>query len=781
MQEKEIVKEEKNNKEKGFSVIDFFRVCAQYWYWFLISMVVCTGIAYLYAKSQPLRYTSYARILIKSDQNSAGIINNSLFNDMGMNKSSQSLENEMFIIKAMPLIELVVNRLNLNIAYYEKTGLRKVNIYKNSPIDVKFFNIIPKSGISMEMELLNANEYRFKSSIKDGNEWRRAKFGARVVSPEGIFVVTKTPNFGVNPDLKTVYVNINDPKIEASMVWDNLTVKKAKAETTVVELSYKGDNFQMNCDILDNLIDVYNQDVINDKNRVAKNTEAFIFDRISAIGKDLGGIDFHIEQLKISNNIPDVTTATGTYVGSAEKYYDDIASIGTQLTLVRYIRDYLNDNKNRNGLIPANTGIADLGIENLITSYNEECIKLNKLVAGAGVDNPWAKEQAKTLQTMHSNILHSVDNLCNTLQIKLQQLKMQENIAKARISTVPTQEKEINDVLRQQKIKEELYLYLLNKREENALKLAITEPNVKVVDKAGGDEILISPNTPDILMSGFFIGLLIPALILYLIYWIKSLDTKIHTKDDLEESSNFICLGEIPHKVKDKDDSEIVVEENGNDSVSEALRIIRSNFEYVIDKNSSEAVVAQLTSTIPGEGKSFVSINMALSFAQAGKKVLLIDLDLRKGNLSKILDLNHHHGLSSYLSDKITNVQDVIHKGIISPNLDVIPIGTIPPNPSGLIMKKEFGNLIDTLKKEYDYIFLDTVPYNIVVDAALINKKVDMTVYVIRAGKIDKRYLPALEKLQKENKIKNLCLLLTDVYLKNRPYGVGGAYGYGYG
>ncbi|MDD2961419.1 MAG: polysaccharide biosynthesis tyrosine autokinase, partial [Muribaculaceae bacterium] len=776
MQNQDINSVEKEEAANGISMRDFFETCYRHWYWFIISIIACTSLAFLFAQSQTTKYKLYAYILIKSDEKSGNISENSLFADMGIGNPSQAVENEIYIIKSTQLLEQVVNRLNLDVTYFVKPLLRKVNIYKKSPIELRFLSEVPDLGLSMEVELKDDNVYEYSFPKGDDDSWYTAKYGDKITSSEGVFIVTKTPNFTPDNENKYLYLSVRNPRVTAEQIWDKLAVKKADKETNVLELTIDGNNYEMCCDLLDNLIDVYNQDVINVKNRVAKNTELFIFDRITSLTKDLGGIDGQIEKLKIQNNIPDLASAAGKYVDSGEKYYDNIAAIETQLSLVKYIKDYLNDDKNKNGLIPANIGIADLGIDNLIIKFNEESLKLSKLVSGSGADNPWVKEQEKTLRSLHANILRSVDNLYGTLAIKKQQATLQENVAKQRISSVPTQEKEINDVLRQQKIKEELYLYLLNKREENALKLAITEPNAKVIEKAGGEKAPIYPITRNILLIGFMIGLIIPAGIIYLIFWIYSLDKKIHSRRDVEVATSLTVIGEIPRKKKGQEDQEIIVTETGKDRISEAMRMVRSNLEYVA-KSEKGGVVMQFTSTMPGEGKSYIAINLALSFAHMGKKVLAIDLDLRKGKFSKIIGTKGHKGISAYLSGKIDDLDLIINHGELHPNMDTIGLGAIPPNPANLIMSRRFDELIDKLKQDYDYIFLDTVPYNVIADAALINRKVDTTIYIIRDNKVDKRFLPEIEKMSREEKAKNLCVLLTDIDVSAKRYG----YGYGYG
>ena len=789
MQEQDIALVEPQREEaenpSAFSIKEFLLACKHYWYWFVITAVLGGVLMFIYSRTQPMRYVSFAYILVKNDKTSGNISENSLFTDLGIIDRSQTVQNEIYVIRSTQLLEQVVNRLNIDVSYYVEPHLRRINIYKSSPIEVKFLKEIPRSGITVYVNLIDDTQCQYRFSTED--DWTTAKYGQSIESPKGPMLITRSPAYRSDTEYEEIIAVAENPRRKAEHMWDRLTVKKASQETSVISLQYDGDNYQECCDILNALIDVYNQDGINDKNRVAQNTENFIIERIASLGKSLGGIDSEIAQIKIRNNVPDIGSAAGSYLSSSERYYDDAAQLETQLSLVRYIRDYLRDDRNKNALIPSNTGINDLGIEGLISTYNEEAVKYNKLAAGSSADNPWTLEQEKTLATLHANIVRSVDNLYSTLSIKLRQAQAQESIARAKVSSVPAQEQQITDVLRQQKIKEDLYLYLLNKREENALRLAIAEPNAKILEYAGGDETPYGAADRRNVMMGIIIGLIIPAIIIYLIMWIRSLDTKIHGASDIETGSSIPFLGEVPLKEKEYEDKELVVSENGTDRVSEAMRIIYNNFEYVTDKNREGGAVVQVTSTIPGEGKSFITANLAMSLALAGNRVILLDLDLRKGNISKTLGIKGRHGLSGYLSGRNTDLdQIIIHgiadgKGKICENLDAISIGTVPPNPVALIMSERFDDLIATLRARYDYVVFDTVPYNIIADAAIINKQADVTIYVIRAEMIDRRFLTDLDRMYREHKINNMCTLLTGVDVEKSYYGYGSPYGYKYG
>lgn len=771
------------NKEVGneISLREFFSSCIRHWIWFAMSFVLCAAVALIYAKSQTQKYSSTAYILIKSSvEAGANSSATAMFTDLGfMPQTASAVENEIYVVKSSQLMDKVVEKLNLSNLYFERKGLRKVSMYERNPIEVKVteFNKTAKKIPELVVRPINDTEYEFET---DSLSWTTAKYGEIKNCEFGDFYVEKTPNYDDKYLQEKIFVNVRSVHGRAVQFCKVLDVKKADRETVVLQMSFVSNNYKMCQDVLNNLIIAYNDDVINDKNQVALATESFIVDRINAINKDLGGIDSRIKDLKVSNNIPDLTVATGAYMQEGSKYAENVAQSEMELSLVKYVRDFIVGMKSID-LIPANAGIADMGINTLIDAYNKDYLEYAKMLASSGKENPVLVEKEKNLVSMKNNIIRSVDNYCKTLEVKVDKAKAQERVSKGRISSVPSQEREIIDVLRQQKIKEELYLYLLNKREENALQLAITEPNAKIIEHAGGESKPIAPRTLYILVIGAFMGILIPAGVIYLIFWIRMLDTKVRSRRDVETACDIPIIGELPCKEKEQEGQEIVVSDTGRDRLNEAFRIVRGNIDYMTPQRiDGMGHVMQFTSTIPGEGKSFVAINLAMTYAQFGRKVVAVDLDLRKGNFSKYIGQKKKIGVSAYLSGKVDNIEDIIDKGSIHPNLDTISLGAIPPNPAQLLLSERFDKLITYLREHYSYIFLDTVPYNLVTDPSIINRRTDMTIYIMRAGMIDKRYLPELGKLYSEDKIKNLVILLTDVNIGKSTLSYGYGYGYGY-
>ena len=784
--------EEENS---SVSLSDFFSLCRKYWMYCAASVFVCCVIAVLLAKSSPLSYQAEAQILIKGEKETGDLPTAALFSDLGIAQSSSGVNNEMIIINSVTMLKQAIIRINANVLYYHKGLLREVNIYKASPIKLTPASDMGENSFWVDIDVVDANEYEYRFHYVDKvskdeveTEWKRAKF-AEVVKEKYDFIVTKTEKFNLENDMRDLKVVYRDPFSMSKSLYPSLAVNTISKETSVLKMTINTDNFEMTKDILNSLISTYNDDVINDKNRVARNTENFIRDRIASLAVDLDGIDGKIEQLKRTNKIPDINTAAQQYVQTGEKYLDNLTQVETQISLVNYIYEFISKEENKYGLIPENIGIADLGIQNQITAYNKAILDLSKLMPGAGDENPYLREQKAVCDNLRGNVIASIQTLQRSLGIKRSQALAQANMMDSRISRVPGQEKEISDVLRQQQIKNSLYLYLLNKREENALQMAITEPNAKVIEEAFGEAIPVAPRTLNFLMIGFLLGLLIPAGSIYGYLWIQSLNTTIRVRRDIEDRSDIPVLGEVPTRKEGKtarDAADIIaVTDNGKDILTEAFRILRSNLRFFVDENDGENVgakVIQFTSTTPGEGKSFFAVNLALSLAFSGKRTLLIDLDLRKGTLSKNLGLRRYSGVSTYLTDIKLRENDVIAKTDYSENLDIIPTGALPPNATNLLASKRFEEFINTLRTQYDYILLDTVPLSVIADPIIVNRVADLLVYVIRSNHIDRRYLPEVSKIKERNKIKNLAFVLNDVSYEDKGYAkYSHGYGYGYG
>ena len=562
------------------------------------------------------------------------------------------------------------------------------------------------------------------------------------------------------------------------MVADSYTQKLwaelGNEDATIINLSIDDASVQKAEDILNTLIEVYNEKWIQDKNQIAVSTSRFIGERLGVIENELGHVDENISSYKSEHLLPDVQAASNLYMSQSAENKKEIQALTNQLTTAQYIRRELNS-KEMNQPLPTNSGIANVNIESQIGEYNKIVLDRNRLIANSSEKNPLVKDLGNSMQSMKRTILQSVDNLIVSLNTQIRSIRQQEVATTQQLASNPSQAKYLLSVERQQKVKEELYLYLLQKREENELSQAFTAYNTRVITAPRGSALPMAPNKKNILLVAFALGLLVPAVIIFMQ---ENMNTKVRGKKDLENLS-VPYLGEIPlysnnKKKKNKSQEKtIVVEEGNRNIINEAFRVLRSNVDFMKNKNTDQKVFV-ITSFNPGSGKSFFSVNIAMSFAIKGKKVLVIDGDLRHGTVSAYVG-SPKKGLTDYLGYEETSWNELLITDKKYPNLHTIPVGTIPPNPTELLEDKSLATLIQALRNEYDYIFIDCPPIDIVADTQIIEQYADWTLFVVRAGLLDRSLLSELESIYLEKRFKNLSVIL------NGTESTGGRYSYRYG
>ena len=529
------------------------------------------------------------------------------------------------------------------------------------------------------------------------------------------------------------------------------------------------------------MIAVYNEAALKDKNQVAVNTANFINERLVIIGQELGDVETDLETFKRVNQVVDIETSANMYMNESQKYNTDAFELETQLRLAGYIKEYLTDPKNDTELIPANTGISDMNIENQIARYNTAKLQRDKLAGESSESNPVVEELNNLLRATKQNIIRAVDNLIVSIEVKRTDAQSREQRAQGRVAAIPTKERQMLSIERQQKIKESLYLFLLNRREENALSQAMADNNARIIDSAEATGFPIAPRRNRILLLGILAGVAMPAL------WclgILFMDTRVRSRKDLEGVLTVPYLGEIPLDreggKKGKSRRVPAVYGSEGDIVAEAFRILRTNMQFMA-RHGRPMQVITFTSLNEGAGKTFISGNLAMSFVQAKKRVILIDLDIRRGTLSHIYRLQKR-GMTNYLADASLTADDIIQH---QEKFDIIAAGNIAPNPAELLMDERLDQLIAELRKRYDYIVVDSVPIGIIADATIANRIADLTVFVARAGKLDRRQLPDIEQIYQEQKLHNMALVLNGADYRHRYgyhyYGYYGHYGYRYG
>ena len=592
---------------------DLLQVLKANWYWFLLSVIVCLGAAYVYLLQAPRVYTRAASVLIKDERRSSRTISTYGFSDLNnMLGIPRNVDNEVIVFKSYRLMEKVARRLRLDISYTEKRGLRTVELYRQSPVTLSFPDAEEAQSFSLTVMPLSKDKVRLfnfvtTNSVGEVVEVEKPQDVAlndTVNTPVGRVVVQPSLYYADTYYNREIRVRKSNLQGVATGYQRALVSDLAAEYATIVNLSLSDVSISRAEDVLNTLIAVYNEDAIEDKNRITVNTSEFIAERLVIIEQELGSVDADIETFKREHQLTDITSETGMYLQNTSQFRKEGLSLENQLSVAQYIRNYLSDPQKALDLIPANT-ITDMTVEQQISAYNEMLLKRDNLIRNSSDKNPVVMDLNNSLSAMKQTIIRSVDNLIASLRISIKNVQAQEDQLQRRIAAVPSQQKYVLTVERQQKIKEELYLYLLNKREENALAQAMTESNTRILDAAHGSNMPISPKSQMVMLAAFVIGCCIPAGIIWLLF---SMDTKVHTRKDVQDATTIPFLGEVPMQNK-KEKDRLVVRSGSRDAVSEAFRIIRTNMDFMRVKVKNLQVV-MFTSMNAGAGKTYISSNL---------------------------------------------------------------------------------------------------------------------------------------------------------------------------
>ena len=772
---------------------DLYYLCLAKWRWFVLSLVVCLGIATIYLLKTPPVYTRTASLLIKEEskgQSLSGDVGAS-FSDLGLFQSNTNVNNELVSLQSPAVMYDVVKRLHLEVDYAtDGSFYPQVRYGQNLPLTVSFAGLADNETAVLTVEPAQSKGLKLTAFVYNGEKVDGEVIGAlndSLVTPIGKIVIrpaTGYMDWQKSPEPLTVSRSALSSTV--SRYSSGLNVALQSEKTTIVDLTFRDVCIQRAEDILNTVIAVYNENWIKDKNQIAVSTSMFINDRLGVIESELGHVDENISTFKSENLLPDVQAASQLYMTERSQAQSQILTLNTQLSMARYIRNYLTASSSRNQLLPANSGLENANIESQISEYNNLQLQRNNLVANSSEQNPLVVDMDESLRSMRRSIVSSVDNLITTLNTQIHSLEKSDQRATEHIAANPSQAKYLLSVERQQKVKESLYLFLLQKREENELSQAFTAYNTRVITPPTGSMIPTAPVKKNILLVGFALGILIPVVIVFLQ---ETLNTRVRGKKDLENLS-IPFVGEIPlygkvrrsglfhKKVTPLTETKVVVKEGSRDVVNEAFRVLRTNLEFVSSENSKGQVIL-MTSFNPGSGKTFLTVNIAATLAIKEKRVLVIDGDLRRGSTSVYVG-SPHHGLSNYLAGKVQRIEDVIVPASETVRFDVLPIGTIPPNPTELLSGERLQTLLADFRTRYDYILIDCPPIELVADTHIIEKYADRTIFVVRAGLLERSMLPELETLYTEHKFKNMAVLLNGTE-GNGSYRYGYRYGYHYG
>lgn len=771
-----------------------------YWPWFVACLLVCIVGAWCYLRYQAPVYNVNATVLIKQDdKNKAGGANASLaaMQDLGMLSMANNFDNEVEIIQSRTLLKKVVNALNLNITYTEKrTFGYPIQLYKNTPIQV-WMNPeeADKLPSPLQIQLGYTPDGKVQADAlftRNGKEEIVSKHFDKLpgvlVTPVGTVTLSFKDSTNIQ-DAHTICASIISPTAAAANCKSRLSAEPVSKVTTIVRLNYNDTHIGRGMDFLNTLVALYNRDANDDKNEVASRTAEFIDGRIQIINQELGTTESQLATYKQKAGLTDLSSDAQLALKGNAEYEQKRADNATQLRLVQFLKEYIDNPSNQMEVIPANIGLTDNALTTVVAQYNEMLTERKRLLRTSSENNPAVVNLDASIEATRKNVQASVNSVLKGLEITRNDLENQARKFEGKISNAPTQEKELLSITRQQEIKASLYLMLLQKREENAITLAATANNGRMVEEPlpGGP---VSPNSKTYYLLALVLGIGVPVAVIFLRNLLRF---KIEGRADVEKITDVPVVGDVP--MVDTKGNPIVVHENQNELMEEVFRSVRTNIQYMLQEGQK---VILFTSTSSGEGKSFTTGNLACSFAFMGKKVVIVGLDIRKPGLNKIFQISHKEkGITQYLADpEHTNLLSLCQPSTISHNLYILPGGTVPPNPTELVARKTLDQAIEILKANFDYVILDTAPIGMVTDTQLIARVADLSVYICRAGYTHKSHYELINELKKDHKLPNLCTLVNCIDMNQRKngyyygygkygkygkYGYGKKYGYGYG
>ena len=787
-----------NNEKSGdlLQLKDLFYHCLSKWYCFLLSVLICIGVAIFYILRTPPIYVRTTEIQVKSEGQGKSVPGGvQSFNDLGIFRSNTNVFNELKVFQSPDNMTEIVTRLNLDMNYSVDGTFHPQTLYgTNLPVIISIDDLDDQDYVSFDIVfqgsdyIINKLVYNKKISSGEIEQSFKGKLGASVNTPAGRINVLPSPIYtGIRP---SIYPSIHVSRVgiynTVMRYTGSLNISRDNKDTDVITISCSDVSTERAEDILNTLTTVYNEKWVEDKNKITESTSKFIKERLGIIASDLNDVDEGISNIKSRNLVPDISSAADMYMNQNAEMNNRILELNNTIEMVKYIYDFVSKS-NKNTVIPVTSGLGSTSIDEQINSYNTLVIDRNNKVAISSEQNSSVVQADATIETLRRAIVSSLNNQLNALRAQLKNLKKRENEMTGKIAASPNQAKNLLSVDRQQKVKESLYLFLLQKLEENELSQAFTAYNTRIVRKPGGDISPSSPKRNKILMIALLIGLLIPLAIIYLK---EQLNTTIRGRQDLSKL-NIPFLGEIPQakdenrhyfwqsKFKEEKTNRIVIKQGKRDVINEAFRVVRTNLEFMTKEDRSSVIV--ITSYNVNSGKTFTSFNLSATISLKGKKVLIIDGDLRKASISAYVN-SPKVGLSNYLNGQIMNVDDIIVKHSEFENLYVLPVGVIPPNPTELISETRFNELIEQLRTKFDLIIIDCPPIEILADTQIIEKQADRTLFIIRVGLMERVLLNDLKDIYENNKFKKMSMILNGTYNESGHYGrYGYHYGYGYG
>ena len=765
-------------KKDELTLKDAITIFTKNWKWFLLSvfLFVSVGVLYILVKN-PVYYVD-SSVLLKEDRSKSGASSalsmlsgipglGSLGSMMG---GSNNVDNEMGILTTRMMLKRAINELDLNIIYKTKDGLKTVDMYPEVPyfitVDSAQMDTI-RNTIHLKIKPIKNDQYKISGKQK------KKKFKA-VISEFPVVIketsidikIDKNPAFDLKKN-QQVEISILNPNVMAYVLGKRLSIKAAK-KTTIMQLGLETENVKKTKDLLNSLIAIYNKEAENDRKIEIDFTAAFVEERLVLIAAELESVEKDIERYKKENNLTDIKSEAELFLKQMGETEAKRVETQIQINMIQYIEDYIQNEKNKDKMIPA-VGLTDPGLQAIILKYNELLIERNTLESTSSSNNPTLQMLNNQLVSMRQNILANIRNVRGSLNVMYQDLQNQDKVMNNRVRNIPRQEREYIDIARQREIKQALYLFLLQEREKTTMSLMSTTPKAKTIDVPMPGIEPVAPKAKVVLGLMMILGLACPFAFFYLK---KQLKPKIDSKEELEQ----MCLAEIIGEIgQSKLQERIVVKKDSMSPEFESFRLLRAN---ILSKTKGiDKKVIIITSTIAGEGKTFIGANLALSMALTGKKVLLADLDIRRPQLATYLNLTKLKGITEYLSDGNLSPEDLIQKSGIHPNLEIVQAGAVPLNPDELLMEDGLDELFKYYRTKFDYIIVDTAPVGIVSDTFLLDRIADITLYVSRIGFAHKDSIKNINTIIEKDSLRNLYVVANGVNLGKKN----GGYGYGYG
>lgn len=783
-----------DEETSGFDYKAFFIKLLMYWPWILGCVAVFLIGAFFYLKTLTPLYTVNSSVLIKNE--SKGGANGANLEDLGfVSTSTQSFDNELEILRSRTLIKKVVTALDLYVSYSVPGQFRDTELYKQSPVKIW---VTPEEADRMsyaQVKMSFRNQQLHEVLVEhEGQEWKKTVESLPAVfsTPVGVFTFSAADSAQqtIQPVPEVIQATIVSPNEAAASFRSRLTASPSSKSTTIAQLTITGSQVPRGVDFLNKLVEVYNEEGNNDKNEVAAKTAEFIDERIRIINKELGSTESQLASFKQRAGVVDITADASQAATEQAGYERAYAENEVQISLVNHLKNHILSENSQYEVIPANIGLNNSDLNTVVQNYNQMLIERKRLLRTSHEDNPAVQSLNASIDVMRNSVMGAIQTAEKGLLINRQALQAQTRKYAGKVSDAPVQEKEYLSISRQQEIQANLYLMLLQKREENNITLASTANNARVIDEplAGGQ---FFPTPSQTYMIAFVLGLGLPIGVIFIL---SLLQFKIQTRGDVERLTKLPIVGDIPLTLGTEEGA-IVVHENRNELMEEVFRAVRTNLQYMLQEGQK---VILFTSTTSGEGKSFTAANLACSLAFMGKKVIIVGLDIRKPGLNKVFHLSHKEtGISQYLSDPThTNLLSLCQISTVSPNLYILPGGAIPPNPTELVARQALEEAVEQMKQHFDYIIIDSAPIGMVTDTQLIARVADLSVYVCRSNYTAKSEFKLINELQQDGKLPHPCVLINGIDMNKREtssyygygkygryghYGYGKKYGYGYG